>query len=175
MKSRLFGIILMLTLLWPIYFICHIVSQRASIRREIKHRIIAGMSRDELVPMKFQKDKYQSILIPGKNEFKWEGTMYDVVDLEQQGDSVIAWSWRDHRETALDKKMDMLISRVLGSSPQDKERRKQILSFFKLFYYSGSTSTQMFYSIQVNDYQPEKNVRYYSVMFEPPTPPPQLS
>lgn len=173
MKRKLIGIILKLILLWPVYIICHSISQRASIRREIKHRIIAGMSREELTPIKFHKDQYQSILIHGKNEYKFEGIMYDVVELEQEGDTVIAWSWRDHKETALDRKMDLLINRLLGNSPKDQESRRHIMSIFKVFFYSEYTTIDFAQFLFIRKSIMDVMKSYHSLALQPPTPPPQ--
>lgn len=96
------------------YVALHIAQKH--IAKSVKHGIIAGMDREELVLLQFTVAESQSQLEwEHDREFSYAGHMYDIVEQEQCGDVISYWCWRDDAETAIKNQLQSLMNRTAGS------------------------------------------------------------
>jgi hypothetical protein len=176
LKQRIFGIILLITLLTPVFFsAAWLHYKKKAVKREIKWRIIAGLERDELICLRFSLHDAEALLRwehPG--EFEYRGEMYDVVEQISTTDSVVFWCWWDHAETRLNRQLKNLVDYALGKDAQKQENGKRFYMFLSSLYLS---STSDFDVIS----QPVFQIRFSELGFclcafniQPPSPPPRL-
>jgi hypothetical protein len=146
--------------------------EKVAIRREIKHQIIAGIDKNELVQLKFSLEESANQLEwEHSKEFEYRGQMYDVVESIIHSDSIYYWCWMDNKETALHKKLDQLLGIALGNSPSKKDKEDKLLEFYKNLYCQS-----MSYIDTPASVNKKKQIyfceNYNSVQFKPPVPPP---
>jgi hypothetical protein len=137
MKIRLVSFCLFLSLIVPVlvaYTWLHY--KKASVRKEVKWKMIEGIEKDQLVLLKFTTEESQTILNwKHSKEFEFNGEMYDIVSSEMMGDTILYWCWWDHAETRLNKQLDGLVSRVLGGDPKTNENQNRVFSFYKSLFF----------------------------------------
>jgi hypothetical protein len=137
MKLRLVSFCLFLSLIVPVlvaYTWLHY--KKASVRKEVKWKMIEGIEKDQLVLLKFTTEESQTILNwKHSKEFEFNGEMYDIVSSEMMGDTILYWCWWDHAETRLNKQLDGLVSRVLGGDPKTNENQNRVFSFYKSLFF----------------------------------------
>lgn len=152
--------------------------QKASIKREIKWKMIAGMDQDELVLLKFSKEEINTKLRwEHSKEFEYNGQMYDVVSKEIKGDSIYYRCWWDHDETALNKKLQILVADSFDSNNENRNNQKQLYNYFQSFFCSDLFEWQAVPTFALSAiYQDNLCVNnFFSIRISPPTPPPKLS
>ena len=94
-KSNLISILLFLCLFAPLTgaFVMLRV-QKSLVRREVKHMLMRKINKEELVLIKVSKTQHQNELEwKHSKEFKYKGEMYDIVSVEQHGDSTWYYCW----------------------------------------------------------------------------------
>jgi len=178
LKKRLFAIAFLLVLFAPaatMFLYLHF--EKASLKREIKWKMIAGMNKEELVLLKFSKNEIETKLRwEHSKEFEYEGQMYDVVSKETKGDTIYYRCWLDHEETALNKKLQQLVTQTFDKDKDKQRTQKQLNNYFQSFFCSKffdwqATSLESFQKI----YQPiAYKGNFSSIRLSPPTPPPQV-
>lgn len=93
------------------------------IKKEIKKQIVSGLSDHELKIFKFpanEKDfSSHGIKWVEKNEFIFEGKMYDVVRVKKINNEEWFYCFEDIKETALVERLDNL-QKGLANNPVDK-------------------------------------------------------
>jgi hypothetical protein len=176
LAKKLSGISLLLLLVAPpLITFAWLHYQKDRVRHDIKHRIMAGMDRDELVLLSFGREEAESELRwEHSKEFEYDGEMYDVVERSATPDSLHYWCWWDHKETELNRKLAGLVHQALGDDPQQKENHKQLLSYFKTVYLPHTT-TEFQAGLLAKAPLNTKYFNAYSYQNEPPaTPPPRV-
>ncbi|GIV32491.1 MAG: hypothetical protein KatS3mg031_0026 [Chitinophagales bacterium] len=148
--------------------------QMRQVRREVKRKIMQGISRDNLVRWEFTKDTAETLLHwKDNNEFEYKGRMYDVVFREETARYVILWCWPDDEETMLNQQLSHLVTQLLGQSYRGRTTMKQPEHFFSDFFL---TQGMLYIALLgVYDIRPIL-VLFPSVLVEhvPPSPPPEL-
>lgn len=120
---------------WFFYSILHI--EKYSVKKEIKKMVVAGIDRDDLVLIKVSGDEAKTKLTwEHSKEFEYLGTMYDVVETEQRGDSTYYWCWEDSKETQLNKQLQNLVDNALSTNKNVNDNLKRLSNFFTSLYYS---------------------------------------
>lgn len=144
-------------------------------RKEVRSQMIAGIDKKELAQLKFSKATAKKELIwEHSKEFEYRGNMYDVIETEFNGDSIIYWCWWDNEETILNRQLSNLVLKALGSNPQNKENEKQLTEFFKTLFHNDILS------IDVVSFPFDKDKRfswvftYISCFNVPSVPPPEI-
>lgn len=175
MKIKISGILLLFCLIAPIvatFTFLHY--HKKHIRKEVKHKIIAGIDRDELVLLKFTKKESKTKLRwEHSKEFEYKNQMYDIVEKEFKGDTIYYWCWWDHEETELNKKLDVLVAYALGQDAQRKESQKQLENFYKSLYCYPLSELKLF-KIQAIQISSPYNLIYKGLFYPPPVPPPKI-
>ena len=116
--------------------------QKRMVRKEIKHRIIEGINREELVLLSFTHETASNLRWEHAREFEFGGEMYDVVETVMAGDTIYYWCWPDKEESSLNRVLAALTQKAMNGLPQRQEQQQQLLSFFKsLYVYSEHVDT----------------------------------
>jgi hypothetical protein len=105
--------------------------EKIQIRHEVRTEIKADLTRSELDLLVFHKENLHSaVKWKHDKEFELNGEMFDIIYEDHIGDSVYYYCWPDHEESAINKRMDRLITHLLHGSQQSKDRQKNIRHFF---------------------------------------------
>lgn len=151
--------------------------EKATIRREIKRKMIAGMDRDELVLLKFsKKDTLEKLRWEHSKEFEYNGQMYDVVARQIKGDSIYYHCWWDHEETELNQKLGKLVALAWGKNTEHHKAQLALVRFYSSFFCSP------LFQWECTSYKPAETVFhsglyrdiFSNVSLIPPTPPPKM-
>lgn len=98
--------------------------KRMSIRHEIKHNILKQLPDNQLV--RFTKNKDFK-----KDEFEFNGVMYDVVRRETINSKVILHCFEDKKETQLNHAIEASVKKKLANSPI-KNTQQKLINFIKI-------------------------------------------
>jgi hypothetical protein len=176
LNRKVAGIALFLCFVAPLVATFSILQiQKKMIRKEVKHRMIAGMQLDELVLLKFTAAESENNLRwEHSKEFEYRDQMFDIVKQETKGDTTYYWCWLDDRETQLNKQLDALVAEILGGHPQSKEKQDKLTDFFKKLYCQHSQEF-MACSKVLQHYYPITDAEVTTLHSSPPFPPPRCS
>ena len=105
--------------------------QKKQIRKELKHQIIAGIDKSELVEFTFSTQEAANLSWEHAKEFEYNGYMYDVVERLDKGDTIVMWCWKDDQETQLNQKLNSLMAMVLSNQKPEDNNTHQILDIIK--------------------------------------------
>ena len=99
--------------------------------------IMRTVNRSELTLIKVHKDdREEKLKWKHDKEFELNQTMYDIVDSDQIEDTLYFWTWKDDKETSLERDLEALLGIVLQSD-EDKNRGEQCVEqFFKASFLS---------------------------------------
>jgi hypothetical protein len=137
LKTKVAAILLFLGLCAPVVLSFNYLRiQKKLIRKEVKHHLIEQTKLDDLVLLSFSVEESQEILKwKHEKEFEFDGEMYDVVKRESRGDSLFYWCWWDHEETQLNRQLDILLAKALGSHPDHKSQKQRLKHFLQNLYH----------------------------------------
>jgi hypothetical protein len=148
--------------------------KKVLIKKEVKEGLITSLDKEELVLLTFTEEETREKLNwKHSNEFAFNDQMYDVVKLETKGDTSYFWCWLDHEETKLNRQLKELVNHTLGNDTQNREKQKQLITYFKSLYCST-----VFTWNTITPSKTEKQLCWYSDIYSslslsPPTPPPR--
>jgi hypothetical protein len=153
------------------YFYLHHQTKR--VRKEVKHQLMAGIDKDELVLLKFtQEETTTRLRWKHSKEFEYNSQMYDVVETETTGDTTYYWCWWDHEETKLNQQLTALVTSVLTGSPDRKKQQDHVVHFYKSLYYSAMPGWNVLIPA-FNERHPNLVFHLDPLSFPPPQPPPE--
>jgi len=137
--------------------------------------IIAGMEKEDLVVLKFSlKEAEDDLTWKHSKEFRYMDSMYDIVDTEINGDSVIYWCWPDQKENELNLKIEKLVSNALGQNPQARENHTRYFNFLNSLYPQLVREWDSF-ALKMERELDTPYLRYYkSLGITPLSPPPKI-
>lgn len=97
------------------------------LKREIKHRIIEGIDRSELVELSFTAEEKKQLRWEHSKEFEYNGEMYDVVESKSENGKITYWCWWDNEETNLNRRLNNLLARALhDTEPSSSTKNAQL-------------------------------------------------
>ena len=147
--------------------------RRKDVRREVKHQIIAGLERSELVLLTFTPEQHSKLKWKHSKEFEFKGEMYDVVETEVVDGITQYWCWSDDEETVLNKQLFELTNIALGLDPIQQQNGTNFKHFTKTLFYEAFIPWRLNETIAL--LQPETGFSGISSWkSEPSIPPPQL-
>lgn len=143
------------------------------VSKDVKRQILTGMDRDELILLSFTTAEAENLKWKHAREFEFNSNLYDIVELETQGDTTLYWCWLDSKETRLGKQLDQLITMALDKDPQNKNNRnhppQRISTYYLINPISWSLSQEEPPALQPRS----PGFSDCSVSFSPPAPPPK--
>lgn len=151
--------------------------QQQQVRREIRHRIKAGVSEDQLVhlaiPVSLEKKPNSRFRRMHSREFRFDGHMYDIVRQKQIGDTTFYACIADDEETALFANLQQMIRDEMQHNPERQRQRQDAQRLLdSQFLVNVAASSQPvapeFFCTQ------QGSARPHSFIPIPPTPPPEL-
>ncbi len=176
MKRRITGILLLFCLAAPIAAtITFLHYQKKHVRREVKHRIIAGIDRSELVLLVFTPEEAKTKLRwKHSKEFEFNASMYDIVEAEMVSDSIHFWCWWDNKETKLHKQLDNLLTGAWDSDPTQRKNKEHLTKLYKSLFFESPVDNE-----HVQIHEREQMVISYAfglstTFYPPPVPPPEI-
>lgn len=176
MKNLISISLLLIIAIATIFPFAYLKMERKAIKKSIKHKIIAGIDKEELVLLVFNKDKVdQQVKWKHSKEFQYKGEMYDIVEKEIIGNEIHYWVWWDKEETALNQKLTNLVRQNFAQNPCQNSKNQVITHFFKTLYLSEKPTMQLaVLKSEINHFTPYKSFISYWQQ-SPTTPPPQHS
>ncbi len=176
MRHKVAGILLLLCLIVPIVAaFMYLHYQKALVRREVKHQMIAGIDKDELVLLKFtEKESQTKLRWEHSKEFEYQGQMYDILEKEIKGETTYYWCWWDHKETKLNRRLDGLVDKVLESNPQNRDKQEELAEFYKKLYFNKYPELLVL-SKQIETGYYTFSESCLSIYYSPLVPPPRFS
>lgn len=118
----------------------YLSQQKNAIRKSIKHKIIAGIDKTELVLIKFSnKEISKKLEWEHSKEFEYNGNMYDVVEKLAGKDSTHFWVWPDAEEDKLNKHLKAIVKIAIGSNPDKKQKQDDSQNFYKNLFNQWQT------------------------------------
>ncbi len=174
--KRIVSILLLASLILPfVGTVTWLNHQKKTVRRQIKHHIIAGIDKSELVSFTFTKEETKTKLKwKHSKEFGFNGSMYDIVEADTSGNVISYWCWWDYKETKLNKQLATLLADFLGNDQQNKDTKSRFVNFYKSLYCSIKTPWKAENIELINDTKSIYKIAYTSLHHPPPTPPPNL-
>lgn len=149
--------------------------EKRKVKKTIKWRMIDGMDKSELVLLKFTKTQVESELEwEHSREFEYNGQMYDVVEKQQQGDTIYYYCWQDDEETKLNLQLSELVANALGQNPLNKDKQERLHNFLKNLYCSEKSDKNLPARRAKEIFPFNLNSCYSSIFFSPPAPPPEI-
>ncbi|HPF12371.1 MAG TPA: hypothetical protein PKW08_13270 [Flavobacteriaceae bacterium] len=146
------------------------VEQR-QLRREVKQRIRAGVSESDLVRIEITSDNNKALQWKDRNEFYFQGELYDIVRTEHNGSHTVYHVLPDEKEHAL-------IAAYLHKQENSKDQRSESALSVKF--------SQMVFKIPNSPYMEDPLVfedrstcifnyanHYHSIILDITSPPPQ--
>ena len=138
MKSFICISLLFIIALATLFPFAYLKMECKAIKKSIKHKIIAGIDKEELVLLIFNVDEVnQKVKWKHSKEFQYKGEMYDIVEKEIVGDEIHYWVWWDKEETALNQKLAHLVRQNFAQNPHQNNKNQVINHFFKTLYFTN--------------------------------------
>ena len=174
LKKTLSISLLLIIAIATLFPFAYLKMERKAIRKTIKHKIIDGIDKNELVLLVFQKNEInQQVKWKHSKEFQYKGEMYDIVETEFKNDSVYYWVWWDKEETALNQKVASLVRQNFAQNPYQNNKNQLITTFFKtLFFHQEKTQRNLVLNDEIAHFTPYfQDFSFWQQT--PPTPPPK--
>jgi len=143
-------------------------------REEVAEKISLGLNKDRLILLEFSPEEVKTELKwRSAQEFEFNHELYDVVDSVIEDNKVIFWCWLDQKESALEREIESVISRLFNRQSKSLTRLEEstITSRIYLFFPAGKTdlfSPDLFSFFSLFSFEAKS-----SFMPQPPTPPPR--
>ncbi|MDX1940970.1 MAG: hypothetical protein SFU99_10495 [Saprospiraceae bacterium] len=107
-----------------------------NIRQEIKSHIKSGVPTYELVQVKISKiNPPKDFVRIDRREFRLNGGMYDIVNQEEQGDTILYHCILDERETVLYANVEQQIKKEFTHNPSRQQQQKELLQKIPKFFF----------------------------------------
>jgi hypothetical protein len=126
--------------------------QKKLVKKEVKAMILADIEKGQLERLQFSKEESANLLEwKHSKEFAFEGNMYDIVETEQCGDSIIYWCWLDKKETALNQQLAGLLEELLGTKQERSEKKNRLNHFSKTLFFATGKIELSFVELKCSD------------------------
>ena len=176
MKRTYTAILLLFSLIAPIggsFLLLHF--QKQQLRKEIGKKMNQDVEEGEFVVMEFTMEQIKTELRwEHAMEFEYKGQMYDIIEKENKGTSVVFKCWWDKAETALNKEMDELLAKALGADPLREDKHTRLHDFFKKLFYQRHASYRQQQEIHHKVLCAQLKECFDGIFFTPPSPPPRI-
>ena len=152
---------------WLLPFYVH----QQGIRHEIKQRIKKGVPEGELVYFEANEDFLSSIVWENSHEFRYQGSMYDVVETKNIDGITNYACINDKQEERLFEQLDLLVQKELEKEAKGLTLKKNT----RLHYEQASLQSRIaFAEIAATSYSLVSCPAYQSPLLDQISPPPEL-
>lgn len=149
--------------------------QKRQIKKQVKRHLIAGLSKNQLVLLKFTKaDEQKKLRWEHAKEFEYNHQMYDVVTKQTIGDTTYYRCWWDNEETQLNKKLHTLLAKALGTNKANKDRQKRIIQFIENAFIQQHTLAIAKFNFLKQAHYTHNNYHLLGLKQKPQYPPPKI-
>lgn len=153
---------------------CWYKVQQSSIKSKVKWEIAAGLDPSDLVLIKLTpKEAEEELEWKHSKEFQYQGEMYDIVQRENQGDTLLFYCWWDHEETQLNKKVWSLTHQLFHNDQEKKQKENQLLKVYKNLYSQEISKLNLTLAQAETEKEFHYQGRLISRYITPPSPPPK--
>lgn len=150
--------------------------KQKEIRREVKHRIHAGLEKNDLLRLSFHvNDEKSAVSWVKKGEFSYKNSMFDVVFQETSADSIIYYCWEDYEENIIKKQLQKLSALAWENQPERRDGHKKVFDFYKQLFFQEPESISTFRYNPDSETITVMNYNYVSAFFYSESPPPELN
>ena len=131
--KKLLPLFLLLCLATPFWLTYSFLkAEKHQLKRSIKHQIIDGIDKSELVLLRFSKKETKEKLDwEHSKEFEYQGEMYDVVNKIETTDSVAYWCWWDYEETQLNRQLAGLLLTTWQENKTQQHQNDLLIQYTK--------------------------------------------
>jgi len=150
-----------------------LMHKKHTIRRQVKHELMRGKSKDELVLFALSKAQAANLDWHEDEEFSFQREMYDVVFKETQGDSIKLWCWPDHRESSINHEINLLLARRLGRNQKHQENQKRLAKFYQSLFVNTLPQHSFWMDATCVNHNTQYLAAINNFAAQPPIPPPR--
>lgn len=141
--------------------------------------MMVGMSKERLVRLAFTEAQADTLLRwEHAKEFEFQNQMYDVLEQQKQGDSMVYLCWWDQEETLLNRHLDDFAKKAFTRDPQQQKAQDQLFQFFKSIYCTIPDALKSFIPTFLDELAQSQHWEvkngHHSWKPRPPSPPPKL-
>lgn len=149
--------------------------RRHQIRREIKGFLKSKLDTSQLLAFNFSSEESKnSVKWKHDREFEYKEAWYDVIQIEINENAIIYWCWKDVKETQLYQQLNQLSANFFNQNTPFKHQQSKFINFIKsLFYKNIGNFILSDYLIDYKLLYCKYFNHYSSLLFPPPSPPPQ--
>lgn len=136
MIQRITSILFICALLFNVFGYFALFSlEKNRIQKEVKTRIKEGIPKTKLIAYVFTPTEFEDLhwTKPGK-EFRLNGEMYDIIQVEIKGDSKIYWCYHDVAESKLFASLDSILQKQMSGIPNGADETPSLSSIWIKVY-----------------------------------------
>ena len=149
--------------------------RREMVRSEVREEVTKGIPRENLVLIRVARtDMEKEVLWKDDHEFEYHGEMYDIVESETEGDTLVFWCLPDHKETSLNIRISELLGRRLMNNQQQRNDQKRMAGLLKLQFTKPSHHLITIPEVASRRLSGHL-ISYRSRTVPPPSPPPETA
>lgn len=144
------------------------------IKEEAELSIRSGLPEQDIFLIKLSLDESKKKLIwKHDREFEYEDHMYDIVDIDLIGDTVLIACYKDIKETILKDQVERIMADALGHDPVHQNQSQQIKNFFQSGFQKAAFNWKPADIPFILLSYKSLNFNLASVNLSPPVPPPK--
>lgn len=119
------------------------------VKDEVKYLLKQSVPQEDLVLISIEQSQNSLLTWTKPNkEFKYQGQMYDVVEKELIGNSILYSCIHDFKESKLFENLDIHIQNYISHHPEQKNKTKNLLNVMaKLFFFQKNTLVSKTYGL----------------------------
>ncbi|MFH1196713.1 MAG: hypothetical protein V1720_13505 [bacterium] len=149
----------------------------AKYKHEIKKMIEAGIDEKDLIRLVFPKDIKENPITgfewKKKNEFRFQGEMYDIVKRKYFSDSIYFYCIHDKKESKLFASLEKYVQTFLEKNPSKGKEFNIISSQLSKLYPAPAAGDFIFNIAGKTEFGIFIQNKFFDTLIAPLTPPPQ--
>lgn len=131
--KRNYAVVLLACFVFPIlatYAWLHL--ERRSIKREVKQEVLGSIDLEDCVRFEFTHAQEMNLDWEHSAEFSYNNQKYDVILKKRTKSGVtLYYCWKDVKESAIEKKIALLVNQALGGNPAKDKQHKSVTHLVK--------------------------------------------
>jgi len=139
LKNRIISILLLFTIAAPLVATYSVINlKKFHHQQQIIKYIVPNLQPKHLIVIKISKaDSHQQLRWKHDKEFEYNRQMFDIVNIETKGDTLVFTCFADNAETQLNKTIIEFVDLALGNDSRNQnENTIRLFNFLKSLYFS---------------------------------------